>query len=121
MRGVIMERVPDVFKEYVAMWTNYINFNDRTTVRGYWMAILWNWVASLALGMIGNMFNITSLSTLYGLAALIPCLAIAVRRLKDMGKSWQYIFFLLIPIVGQIMLIIWLIKPSVADDGTPVV
>lgn len=117
----IMENVPSVFKEYVAMWKNYANFSDRTNVRGYWMAFLWNWVASFALGYIGNWLNATILATLYGVAALVPGLALSVRRLKDMGKPWQYIFFALIPIVGAIMLIVWLTKPSIPEDGTPVV
>lgn len=116
-----MDNVPSVFKEYVAMWKNYANFSDRTNVRGYWMAFLWNWAASLVLVLIGNIFDTTILSTLYGLAGLIPGLAIIVRRLKDMGKPWQYIFFLLIPLVGPILLIIWLTKPSIPEDGTPVV
>ena len=116
-----MDRVPDIFKEYIAMWTNYVNFNDRTTVRGYWMAVLWNVVAAMIVGLIGGIFHTTALSYLYSLAILVPGIAITVRRLKDMGKPWQYILFALIPLVGAILLIVWCCKPSVPDDGTPVV
>lgn len=116
-----MDHVPDIFKEYVAMWKNYVNFNDRTNLRGYWMAFLWSCVASLVLGFIGGIIGTTVLGMLYSLAALVPGIAIAIRRLRDMGKPWQYILFGLIPLVGAILLIVWMCQPSVADDGTPVV
>ena len=111
-----MQQIPEIFREYIAMWQNYVNFDARTNVRGYWMAFLWNAVAGTLLGMLSP-----SLGSLYGLAALIPGVAIAVRRLRDAGKPWQYIFFLLIPIAGVVLLIIWLTTASVPDDGKPVV
>ena len=116
-----MNQVPAIFSEYVAMWKNYTNFQDRTTVRGYWMAVLWNFVAALALGFLDRIFGANLFGYVYSLAALIPMLAICVRRLRDMGKPWQYILFGLIPIVGAILLILWCTKPSIPDDGTPVV
>ena len=111
----------EIFNEYIAMWKNYVNFNDRTNVRGYWMAWLWNFVASLVLVLLARLLNTTALSSLYALAALIPGLAISVRRLRDSGKQWTYLLFALIPIAGAIILIIQLCKPSIPDDGTPVV
>ena len=51
-------------------------------------------------------FNI--IYSIWGLANLVPGLAICVRRLHDIGKSWVYILFALIPFVGAIILIIFL-------------
>ncbi len=53
---------------------------------------------------------------LYSLATLIPSLAIVVRRLHDTGKSGAYIFISLIPVVGWILLIVQLCKPSVPNN-----
>ncbi len=112
----------EVFKEYINMWKNYVNFSDRTNTRGYWMAFLWNFVAALVLGVIVSIAKpLTFLTSLYSLAALVPGLALTVRRLRDTGKEWTYILFGLIPIAGAIMLIIQLCKPSVEDNGVPVV
>lgn len=36
-------------QEYLDMWRNYINFTDRTTVRGCWMAVLVNALVILPL------------------------------------------------------------------------
>ncbi|MCL2420500.1 MAG: DUF805 domain-containing protein [Defluviitaleaceae bacterium] len=107
--------------EFVNMWKNYVNFSDRTTVRGYWMAALFNFLAALILGIVAQLIGVPLISTLYALAVLLPGLAIAVRRLRDGGRRWTYLFINLIPIVGVILYIIALCKPSVEDNGVPVV
>ena len=99
------------------MSKNYVNFKDRTDRRGYWMAVLVNAIIGVILGIIG----VKALTTIYGLAVLVPGIAIAVRRLRDAGFPWQNIFFGFIPIAGVIILILKFVKPSAADDGTPVV
>lgn len=43
---------------------------------------------------------------LYGLAVLIPGLAVTVRRLHDVGKSGWFFFIILIPLVGVIWLLV---------------
>ena len=46
----------------------------------------------------------------YGLAVLIPSIAVAIRRLHDVGKSgWMYLIVIL-PIVGPIWLIILFVR-----------
>jgi len=107
--------------EYLNMWKNYVNFTDRTTVRGYWMAFLFNFIASLIVGIISSLLGTELLSSLYSLAVLLPGLGLCVRRLRDAGKAWGWIFISLIPLVGTIILIVLLCKPSVPDDGIPVV
>ena len=107
----------EFFAPYLNMWKNFANFNDRTTRRGYWMAVLVNIIVTAALGIIG----IELLSGLYSLATLIPGIAICVRRLRDSGRAWGWIFISLVPLVGWIILVIMLCKISQPDDGVPVV
>ena len=95
-------------KEYIEMWKRYADFSGRTSVRGYWMAFLFNCLAGIVLGLIG----IAILSTLYTLAGMIPGLALTVRRLRDSGSHWANIFWGFVPIVGVIILIVKLCKPS---------
>ena len=97
---------------YVDMWKNFANFSGRTTVGGYWWAVLGNFIVSFVLSMIGVQFLIT----VYSLATLIPTLSIAVRRLRDAGCHWSAIFLPLIPLVGAIILIVKLCKPSVNNN-----
>lgn len=103
-------------QEYIAMWKNYANFSDRTSVRGYWMAFLINFVASAVIGAIAAALNLNLLSTLYSLAVLIPSLAISVRRLNDAGHTWKSLLLYFIPLVGWIIVIVRLCKQSIPAD-----
>ena len=109
-------------KEYVAFWKNFANFSARTTIRGYWMAFLFNFLAGLVLGAIVALLpDLAFISGIYSLAVLVPNLAIIVRRLNDAGKHWGWIFISLVPAVGWIILIIMLCKPAIPDNGVAVV
>ena len=68
---------------YVDMWKNFANFSGRTNVGGYWWAFLANFIVSFVIGLTG----VEVLATVYSLAALIPTISIAVRRLRDAGCS----------------------------------
>ena len=43
---------------------------------------------------------------------LIPGLAVAIRRLHDVGRSGWWLLLVLIPIVGWIILIVFMAAPS---------
>ena len=103
------------------MWKNYVNFSDRTSVRGYWMAVLFNSLASIILAIITNITDLVLLGVIYSLATILPGLGITIRRLRDAGKEWYNIFWSLIPLVGAIILIVILCKPSIPDNGVNVV
>lgn len=107
--------------EYINYWKNYVNFSDRTTRRGYWMAFLFNVIVSFVVGIIIGVIGLEFLTTLWSLANLLPGLGIAVRRLRDAGKHWAWIFINFIPGIGQIIFIIMLCKRSAEDNGVPVV
>ena len=49
---------------------------------------------------------------LYALAMLIPGLAVAVRRLHDVGKSGWMILIALIPLIGAIWLLVLMVTDS---------
>ena len=96
------------FGPYLDMWKNYANFGGRTTVRGYWLAVIVNLIVSTIISFIG----IEILSGIYGLAILIPGLAICVRRLRDAGFHWTALLLYFIPLVGWIILIVKLCRAS---------
>lgn len=108
-------------QEYLAMWKNYANFKDRTSVRGYWMAFLFNFLAALILGVIAGIVPALGfLAGIYSLAILVPSLAIMVRRLRDSGRAWYYIFIAFVPLVGSILLLVWLCQKTNSSEGEQV-
>jgi uncharacterized membrane protein YhaH (DUF805 family) len=65
-------------------------------------------------GLDSFLFKSGSISKIYSLIVFIPGLALTVRRLHDTGKSGSYIFLVLIPIIGIIILLLLL-----TEDGYP--
>ncbi|MBE0477173.1 MAG: DUF805 domain-containing protein [Coriobacteriia bacterium] len=47
---------------------------------------------------------------LYSLAIFIPALAVAVRRLHDTGRSGWWVLISLVPLVGIIVLLVFLVQ-----------
>ena len=84
---------------------HYADFNGRAKRTEFWMFILFNWIASIIIGAIGYMLNIPWISTIYGLAVLVPTLAVGARRLHDTGRSGLWWLIIFVPVIG----IIWLI------------
>jgi uncharacterized membrane protein YhaH (DUF805 family) len=96
---------------------NYANFSGRARRSEYWWYALCNLLIMIVLltadYFIGLGFNV--LYTIYGLAVLIPGLAVLVRRMHDVGKSGWFVFIALIPLVGPIWLLVLLFTEG--DNG----
>ena len=102
-----------IFKSYALFWKNYTNFSGRTRRSDYWQFVLVNFIIALPLGLLSLIPYVGSLFMgIYMLATIIPNLAIQIRRLHDIGKDWYYIFFMLIPFAGSIILLVWYCQDS---------
>jgi uncharacterized membrane protein YhaH (DUF805 family) len=101
----------------------YFNFSGRATRSEYWWFILFSTIVTIILSFFDGMFGVYDvnagiglLSGIYSLAVVIPSIAVATRRLHDIGKSGWWQLLLLIPIVGVIILIIWFATDSKEDN-----
>lgn len=54
----------------------------------------------------------SSLASLWVIGTMIPTLAVGVRRVRDAGRRWTELFWLLIPIAGLIVMAIRMSEPS---------
>jgi len=98
-------------------FSNYARFGGTASRSEYWWWTLFVVLVSLAFNVIDGISGqdgVGALSTLWSLGTLLPSLALAVRRLRDAGYSWAYLFLLLIPFVGAIILIVLLCQPNTA-------
>lgn len=100
---------------YVDVLKNYVGFSGRAHRTEFWMFALINWVVSVVLGIIDGVLNTGgAIGTLYGLAVLLPCIAVAMRRLHDTDRSGLWLLLVFIPILGWIALLIFYCL-----EGTP--
>ena len=118
-----------MIEAYKKFWKGYVDFTGRSTPSDYWFAysahVLIFFASYLLLAVFERILSTTgsravftiSLYLLliffaYGVAAVLPCIAIAVRRLRDAGYNWPYIFIPLIPFVGIFIFIFLLCQPT---------
>ena len=98
------------------VFNNYANFSGRARRSEYWWFVLLNSLVSTALSRLAQMGDgstlFTALASLWSLALLIPGLAVTWRRLHDIGKKGTNWFWIFVPIVGWIMLIVWAARPG---------
>ena len=99
----------------------YFDFSGRSTRAEYWWWVLFGFLAAVVLTIVDNIMGTNGvLAGLWGLATLIPGLAVTVRRLHDINKSGWWLLLGLISwlIIPAIVLLIWFIRPS-KEIGIP--
>jgi uncharacterized membrane protein YhaH (DUF805 family) len=88
-------------------FSNYVNFSDRACRSEYWFWTLFVVIADIVALGIDAAIGIQVVSGLFGLAVLLPGIAVAIRRLHDLDRTGWWLFIWFIPIVGWIILLIW--------------
>jgi uncharacterized membrane protein YhaH (DUF805 family) len=53
-----------------------------------------------------------TMSVILGLGLLLPSLAVTVRRFHDIGKSGWNILWAAIPLIGAIIVLVWMCQDS---------
>lgn len=94
---------------------NYCGFTGRASRSEYWWFGLFCFAANIVLTyglmIFGAKVGVYA-SWLFQLAVLLPSLGLAVRRLHDINKSGWWFLINLIPLVGNIIFIVWACKES---------
>jgi len=90
---------------YLKVLKNYVNFKGRARRKEYWMFTLITTLISIGISLIELPFNSEYGSNIYLLVTLLPILAVATRRLHDIGKSgwWTVLPILLLTILPFVM------------------
>jgi uncharacterized membrane protein YhaH (DUF805 family) len=112
-----------VYKEkamdwYIGVLKKYAVFQGRARRKEYWMFVLFNIIVSVVLHILDRVLGTASeaggglLGGIYALAVLIPSIAVTVRRLHDTGRSGWWILIVLVPLVGWIVLLVFMVLDS---------
>lgn len=101
---------------YLLVLKKYAVIEGRSGRFEFWVFSICHYVTTLILYFAGKssvLFIIIGL--IYVLATLIPNVALMIRRLHDTGHSVWSLLLYVIPLIGQIVLLIYWITPS--DPG----
>lgn len=96
---------------YISVLKQYAVFSGRARRTEYWMFVLCNVIVMQLLGMVDKLIGGDKefISGIYSLAVLLPSLAVAVRRLHDTDRSGWWLLLGLIPIIGTLVLIYFMV------------
>ena len=109
---------------YIEVFKKYAVFSGRARRMEYWMFFLFSMIALVIMAVLDHIFKTTFgrlqwglFYCIYGLAAFLPGIAVAVRRLHDTNKSgWMYLVGF-IPIAGAIWLLILFATAGTVGDN----
>lgn len=118
------------FDWYVAVLRNYAGFSGRARRKEYWFFLLFNILISMGLSLVdrftgnsGISSGMGFLSGLYALGTFIPGIAVTMRRLHDTNRSGWWMLISLIPVIGIIVLLVFLASEGQKTEnryGAPV-
>ena len=123
-----MEQFNQYFLDTVK--SRYAKFDGRATRSEYWYFALFTFLITFMLALvdafvINPMLGMTPeqaaeggiLQMVISLALLIPSIAVAIRRLHDIGKSGWWLLLSLIPILGWLVLLYFYVTDSQSGDN----
>ena len=104
---------------------NYGVFNGRAIRSEFWYFVLFSFILQSAFLLIdimigweiGRVYGIPVLPLLETsrLSLLVPSMSVTVRRLHDINKNGRWSLLWGLPVIGWVMLILWLCKKG--DEG----
>lgn len=104
--------------------SKYATFKGRARRSEYWWFWLFAFILGLAavcvdmsMGWMSEDLGIGTCSGILSLALFLPGLAAAVRRLHDTGRSGWWYLIGLIPLIGSIVLLVFLVLDSKVGEN----
>jgi uncharacterized membrane protein YhaH (DUF805 family) len=104
---------------YLSVLKKYAVFSGRARRKEYWYFLLFNIIISIVLSVIDRATGsfrpeagIGLLGGIYALAVVAPGIAVSVRRLHDTGRTGWWLLLGFIPLIGAIVLLVFMIQDS---------
>lgn len=105
----------------------YADFQGRARRAEYWWWVLFVILASIAAGIVDSLIGaaltggggtgLPVFGAAVSLAAFLPSLAVAVRRLHDTDRSGWWYLLVFLPVIGFIVLIIFFVQRGTAGPN----
>ena len=107
---------------FITALKKYAVFSGRSQRSEYWFFVLFYLLIYIVLAIVDNVagsFDSKSgvglFTGIFWLAMLIPYLSVTVRRLHDTDRTGWWILIALIPLIGAIVLLVFLVQDSDAE------
>jgi uncharacterized membrane protein YhaH (DUF805 family) len=102
---------------YLEVLKKYVEFDGRARRTEYWMFALVNFIVSLVLAFLLGRVLGGVIPALYSLAVLLPSIAVTIRRLHDTGRTGWWWLIVFVPVIGWIVLLIFMVLDSDAGEN----
>ena len=102
----------------VKVLKNYVNFEGRARRKEYWFYTLAIFIAIIVAMILDAILGTGYLFyAIVILGTFLPSLAVGIRRLHDTNRSGWWYLICLIPLIGPILLIIWLATETIREPN----
>ena len=105
---------------FSSAWQKSFNYSGKATRPEYWWfvlinAIIYGVLFAVASAVAASTENpiLMGLVSIYAIAQIFPSLAVSVRRLRDSGKEWVWLFINFVPCIGGFWFIYLMVQPSI--------
>jgi uncharacterized membrane protein YhaH (DUF805 family) len=109
---------------YLAVLKKYAVFVGRARRTEYWYFFLFNLIITIALILVdtgaGTFYAESGfglLSSLYTLGVLLPSMGVTIRRLHDTGRTGWWVLLMLVPVIGPLVMLVFLVLDSQPGDN----
>ena len=112
---------------FIYCFKNYAKFDGRAGRPEYWFYALFStlifFILQFLSSILGFQYAMNELITVYPLASIwqvvtfVPSLAVGVRRMHDINRSGFWLLFLLLPLIGWLLIMIFALLKGNDDDN----
>lgn len=109
---------PEPLRYYLLALTKYVTFNGRSRRKEFWYFTSINTILILTLFairliLVENTTQIIDIvMTLFCLVIIIPTIAVGIRRLNDIGLNKWLILINLLPVLGNLIFLVFMLTDS---------
>ena len=110
---------------YIDVLKKYAVFNGRARRAEYWFFALFNIIIAIGLGILDAViFGVATdgaatglLGLVYNLAIFLPSIAVSIRRLHDTDRSGWWLLIALVPVIGAIVLLVFMVLEGTQGEN----
>ena len=127
-----------MIESYISAWKRPFDFKGRSTRKEYWHFVILNSIvifisyvlllsavaltngvnSSFSVAISIPLYLISSIGLLLFFGSIWVALPLTVRRIRDVGMSWKWIFLVSLPYIGSVFVLIFLTRSSILSiDG----